>query len=197
MLAQLDDVEAEHNARYRKKEKTIIENEAVISALGSQLVEAEKRLAEIDERFDDLTLELDVVQEEAKRAKAELETRSEEVERLRQMHQKAMETEKSLREEACDAAREEMIERAEVQFEQANATYKSLKHEYDAARDRIAALEKELAASTALTLDAKSKHSSREVDWADELAQVKACEYSGVMGQNWGLFYRSMCANSM
>ena len=177
MIAQLDLVEAEHNARCSEQVKSIKEKEAVISALGSQLADAEKRLVDFDDKMDDLTLELDVVQEEAKRAKEDLEQRTAEVERLKQSHQKAMEAELALREEACEAAREEMIERAEIQHQQANDVYKKLKHEYDAALGRISFLEKNIQKAAKEADEAKNAQASREADLSDELAQVKACKY--------------------
>ena len=180
MIAQLDLVEAEHNAKCVNQEKLIQEKEAVISALGSQLADAEKRLVDMDDKIDDLTLELDVVQEEAKRAKEELEQRAAELERLQLSHQKSMEAEVALREEACEAAREEMIERAEIQHQQANDVYKKLKHEYDSALDRISVLEKKIEKTTKELEEAKNARASREVDLADELAQVKACEYTAL-----------------
>jgi hypothetical protein len=176
LLGQLDLVEAEHNERNTKQEKTLGEKDAVISALGNQLAESQTRIRAISLREASLDKEAVTAQEEVARAKQELARSMHETERLLAAHKQALEVEVKLREKACNQAREEMIARAEIQFEQANVTYKKLKHEYDAARLKILALERDVKVAEQKAEEVQKNQESRQVDLEDELAQAKACK---------------------
>ena len=170
LLGQLDLVEQEHLDRYSRMENVVGEKEAVISALGKQLAEAQTQLSGMSDRQSSVTRELEAFQEEALQSQNELQRTKQEMERLQSAHKRALE-------QACNEAKEEMIARAEVQFEQANATYKKLKQEYDNARTRISNLERDLKTAKRKADDAKKADEARKVDLEDELAQAKACKY--------------------
>jgi chromosome segregation ATPase len=178
MLSQLDLVEAEADQRYARTEKVVIAKDAVISALGSQLAEAQTRLNTFTERHDSMSRELEATHEEAQYAASEIEKKNQAIQRMKVAHEQALENELVLREKTCEDAREEMIARAEQQFDQANATYKKLKQEYDTAVVKLSGLEKDLKAAKKEVHEAKKKQESREFDLADKLAQAKACKYT-------------------
>ena len=177
MLSQLDLVEAEADQRYTRSEKVVIAKDAVISALGSQLAEAQTRLNNFTERHDSISRELEATHEETQFLASEIEKKSQAIQRMKVAHQQALENELVLREKTCEDAREEMIARAEQQFDQANATYKKLKQEYDTAIVKLSCLEKDLKVAKKEVHEAKKKQESREFDLADKLAQAKACKY--------------------
>lgn len=174
MLSQLDLVEAEADQRYTRSEKVVIAKDAVISALGSQLAEAQTRLNNFTERHDSISRELEATHEETQFLASEIEKKSQAIQRMKVAHQQALENELVLREKTCEDAREEMIARAEQQFDQANATYKKLKQEYDTAIVKLSCLEKDLKVAKKEVHEAKKKQESREFDLADKLAQAKA-----------------------
>jgi chromosome segregation ATPase len=174
LLSQLDMVEAEHNERYKQKDKYMKEKDTVISALGSQLADAQSRLGANHESQESLAKELEALRENLDMARAEIEARNQDIVRLVAEHQRGIDAEMILREEAIELAREEMIERAEVQFQQANATYKKLKHEFDSATSKIATLERDVRFAKKEAAEMKKRQEGREVDLADELAQAKS-----------------------
>jgi hypothetical protein len=177
MLSQLDLVEAEADQRFTRTEKVVTAKDAVISALGSQLAEAQTRLNSFTERHDSMSRELEATHEEAQYAASGIERKNQEIQRMKVAHQQVLENELVLREKTCQDARDEMIARAEQQFAQANATYKKLKHEYDTAVVKLSGLEKDIKMAKKEVHEAKKKQESREFDLADELAQAKACKY--------------------
>jgi hypothetical protein len=174
LLNQLDLVEAEHNERYKQKDILILEKDAVISALGSQLAEAERRSKATKSTQGTMTKQLNRLQRELEEAKAEIASTKQEMDGLVADHKDAMEKELVLRQKLCEEAREEMINRAELQFEQANATYKKLKHEFDQAVSNTAELERELKLSKKKAEDTKKQQEGREVDLDDKLAEARA-----------------------
>ena len=173
-LGQLDLVEAESNERYAKAMKTIEEKDAVVSALGVQLAEAQARLGATGERQETLAKDLELLQEQLNNAKGEIESKNLEIEELIARHQKAMAEETFFRERMVEEAREEMIEQAEIKYEQANAEFKKLRRAFDNANAKIAALERDLHHAKKETDEIRKMQEERDVELADELAQAKA-----------------------
>lgn len=179
LLNQLDLVEAEHNEKYSAKQKLVKEKEAVISALGAQLAEAELRLTNANQTKENFSKQVEELKEELEEVKAEKESKVKEIQKLVAEHQLALKEEEALRERLCDEAREEMIQRAEVQFENANAMYKKLKQEFDAAQSNIAKLEKELKVAKKQASEIRKEKEARELELAEELTQAKAAIAAG------------------
>eukprot|EP00339_Tiarina_fusa_P025778 CAMPEP_0117019248 /NCGR_PEP_ID=MMETSP0472-20121206/14802_1 /TAXON_ID=693140 ORGANISM="Tiarina fusus, Strain LIS" /NCGR_SAMPLE_ID=MMETSP0472 /ASSEMBLY_ACC=CAM_ASM_000603 /LENGTH=1356 /DNA_ID=CAMNT_0004724175 /DNA_START=96 /DNA_END=4166 /DNA_ORIENTATION=+ len=174
IVGQLDLVEAEHREKSLQQEQVIHGKDAVISALGSQLAEAQSRLAAVTEGQESIQKELENLTEQLNISRAETAARNEDINRLLAEHRQSMEDQEILREQACVEAKEEMIKMAEVQFEQRNQHYKKLKQEFDNAVSKIAALEAELKVSKTEAAEARRRQEALEIEMADELAQAKA-----------------------
>lgn len=174
LITQLDLIEAEHNQRFNEKEKQVAEKDTVISALGSQLAEAQSRYAEMCESSVGLEADLDTLRNDIKEARAETESGKQDIVRLVAEHQKALEHEVVLREEACAQAREEMIQRAEVRYGEANKLFRNLKQKFDEANVKIADLEKSINLTTKQSEETKRRLEAQERELRDELAQSKA-----------------------
>jgi chromosome segregation ATPase len=188
LLKQLDLVEAEHNDNNKKNndndndnDTLIQEKDAVISALGSQLAQAEKRSEVTNATQGIMTKQMESLQQELQESKAEIASTQQEMDHLLADHKRAMEEELVLRQKLCEEAREEMIQRAEVQFEQVNGTYKKLKHEFDHVVSNNSDLERELKLTKKKAEDMKNQQEAREVDLADELAEAKAGTYNNFL----------------
>ena len=174
VLQQLDLVEAENNERYKKKEKMVEEKDAVISALGSQLAEAQSRLGATAESQEAMSKDLESLREQLEEAKLAITVRDQEREKILSECKKSVEQEGQVRDKMIEEAREEMIQRAEIQFEERNAMYKNLKHEFDGAKAKVTGLERELRSSRKEIEETRKLHEAKEADLVDELAQAKA-----------------------
>lgn len=174
LLKQLDLVEAEHHEKISKMQQLVTEKETVISALGTQLAEAERKLFAKSEEMDRMSRRVEDLEAELEVAKTEMDVKANEIKRLITERARAAEDEAILREQLCTEAREEMIQRAEEQFEELNSTYKKLKQKFDEAQDKIANLEMEVKAAKKRADQIKKEKESREEDLATEIAHVKA-----------------------
>ena len=174
MLSQLDLVEAEHNQRNTTMQKSVIEKDAIISALGSQLAEAQHRRSQLEAENKKNAQALKAAEENLRLSQnsvAEVEAFGEE---LRVEHAVAIEEQRRLGRAQCDQVRDETIAAAEEQFRKANEHYMSLKQEYDSSIVKIGKLEKELRSVRREFENAKSEGVAREAVMASELAQSKA-----------------------
>lgn len=174
MLSQLDLVEAEHNQRNATMERTVIEKDAIISALGSQLAEAQHRRSQLEADNERIAHALKAAEEDFRLSQisvAELKASGED---LRVEHTVAIEELRRLGRTHCDQVRDQTIAAAEEQFRKANEHYISLKQEYDGASVKIGKLEKELRSVRREFENAKSEAIAREAAMVSKLAQSKA-----------------------
>lgn len=174
LLKQLDLIEAEHEEKMKQRLQTIKEKEAVISALGQQLTEAESQLERTKQGKDSLSQRIEILEEEVAFAKDETQTKAKEIQRLMAEKAQIAKDEAIAREQACAQAREEMIQRAEIQFEELNSTYKKLKHKFDEATSTIATLEADLVTATKRITQVEQEKATAEADLSDQLASAKA-----------------------
>jgi hypothetical protein len=167
LVSQLDLVEAEQNTKMVDQEKAAMEKDAIISALGTQLADANTRTATMD------SLEADLANAQLE-AKHEKERVTRELDSMKATYEQYVTEAEELKERACDDAREEMIERAEIQFRQANDLYVKLKKQYDASKIKVEKVNGELeVARMELDLVMRSKEES-EAELRSELANIKA-----------------------
>ena len=200
MLAQLDLVEAEHREKFSEKEKMLLEKEAVIAALGSQLAEAQTRLSTTSESQEGLENELKSLREQLGESKADVNEKAEDINRMLAEHQKALEEQDVLREQAVYDAEQEMIKKAEVQFKERNEHYKQLKHKFDETVSKIATMEAEITRAKKEADEARKRKEAIEIDLADELAQAKKGKLYGHMipqDSRWVQFVKSNISMSL
>mmetsp|Transcript_18277 Transcript_18277/g.27701 ORF Transcript_18277/g.27701 Transcript_18277/m.27701 type:complete len:865 (-) Transcript_18277:83-2677(-) len=174
MLVQLDLLEAEHKDRTRSLEQAVNHKDTVISALGTQLAEANRVTGEMKSLQDNQLTRITKLSDDLKLSQQEVTTN----ERTHEIQQKEMkqlvEQEKKLRNAACEKVRNETVAAAEEQFNKANEHYLTLKHRYDNVVARVATLEKEIKSAKRQLEDAKTAQASREAELTAELAQFKA-----------------------
>lgn len=170
MLSQLDLLEAEHKDRTQTLEQAVNHKDTVISALGTQLAEANQVINELkllqndqESRVARLSEDLELSQKELKAKELTYETQ------LKEM--------KQIRNAACEKVRNETVAAAEEQFNKANEHYLTLKQRYDTAVARAAVSEREIKSSKRLLEHAKTAHASREAELTAELAQYKAGKF--------------------
>jgi hypothetical protein len=178
-IAQLDLLEAEHNQEKASLERTIQDKDAIISALGAQLAEAQRRMTALEEAHVLHVRELESVKHDALMAQEETESLKTTVEHMKADHKKAMEAELAKRVKAQEQAREETIAEAESQFQRANDIYIQLKKEYDASCHKISKLEAEVKHARSEMEQTRNDQASKEMELGAELAQLKARKWSG------------------
>jgi hypothetical protein len=169
LLGQLDLVEAEHKDMLDEREKAVVEKITVISALGSQLAESQKRLKDTEQLAQESLEKVNSLEEKLKSSKSELQM-------LKETHKKYVANADKLREKACEEAREEMITRAETQFKQANEHYVKLRKQYDVSQKKVAKLESEVKDLKRMLGTAAKEKESCEIDLKAELAKLKASQ---------------------
>jgi chromosome segregation ATPase len=167
VLSQLEEIESD----YRGK---LAEKETIISALGSQLNEAQKRLTEVQNQMASEMKEKQGMKEKYDSVLHQLEAVKVELFTAKENHAKFVKEATIAQERACDRAREEMIEKAEIQFKQANDHYIKLRKQYDASQDKLKKLESELKLmKSKLSMAIKDKEAN-EVDLKAEIAELSA-----------------------
>lgn len=174
LLSQLDLIEAEAAQRFKNAETAVTEKDAVITALGSQVAESESRSAATSKEYEVLNQEIESLRSDLEIVSAANEERQKEVTNLIERHKKEIADQISMREGACNEAREEMIALAEGQLAERQEYYQALKRELDNAQSKISVLERDLRFATKELEEMGRRHEAREADLRDELAQSKA-----------------------
>jgi DNA repair exonuclease SbcCD ATPase subunit len=163
LTAELDLFEAENVENIRKLQESLKDKEAVISAMGSQLAEAESRFASTIENQHLLQCKIKELQEDLRKANDEKAAKEQEV------------TEQIvLKEKAIEDVANELTAKAEKQFEERNELYRVLKKKFDEATSKISILERDTRFAKKELDELKKRHEAREADLKDELAQAKA-----------------------
>lgn len=174
LLNQLDLIEAETKERLKNAVEFVTEKESVISALGSQLAEQESRVASTSKERETLKQEIESLRNDLQAVSASNESSQQEITALIERHEKEMQDQIELRENACNEAREEMIALAEEQLAERQQYYQAVKRELDNAQSRISVLERDLRFARKEMEEMGKRHDAREADLKDELAQSKA-----------------------
>ena len=178
LLAQLDLIEAEAALRFKNAEATVSEKDSVITVLGSQLAESESRAVSTFKEYESLKKEIESLRSDLEVVTASNEASQREIAKLVQRHEKEIEEQIELREEACNEAREEMIALAEGQLAERQEYYQALKRKLDTALSKISVLERDLRLASKEMEEMGKRHDAREADLRDELAQSKAGMFS-------------------
>jgi len=174
LLAQLDLIEAEANQRCGAAEHAVEEKDAVITALGSQLADSESRAATATRKYEVLKQEFESLRGDVEVINASNEESQMRIVELIGQHNREMEDQIALREEACNEAREEMIALAEGQLAERQQIYQALKRELDNAQSKISVLERDLRFATKELEEMSRRHDGQHADLRDDLAQCRA-----------------------
>ena len=174
MLSQLDLVEAEHNEHKAAMERALVEKDAIISALGSQLAEAQHQRELLESEIEKATGSLASTEEMLRQSQQVITELEGLLTELRAEHNRAIEEQCRKGQKHSEQVRNETIAAAEVQFQKANEHYMALRQEYDAASRKAGKLEMEVRMLRREAENAKSEAVSKEVALASELAQSKA-----------------------
>jgi hypothetical protein len=163
LTAELDLFEAENEENIRKLQESLKDKEAVISAMGSQLAEAESRFSTTIENQQLLHSKIEDLQGDLKKAKEEKAATEQEI--TKQI---------ILKEKAIEDVANELTAKAEEQFEERNELYRVLKKKFDEATSKISILERDVRFAKKELDELKKRQEAREADLKDELAQAKA-----------------------
>jgi hypothetical protein len=174
MLCQLDLVEAEHHERYNSLEKLVVEKDAIISALGTQLADSQHRTTKLVNENEAISRMLLSTEAQLNQAQEEITALQSSMMELREILTSTLEDERKKAIEQCEEVRNATIAVAEAQFNKANEHYMNLKHEYDSTIATNAKLEKEIRSLQRKVEEAKSEALSQEATMANELANSKA-----------------------
>jgi len=173
MIVQLDGVINEHNEKLNEFQLSVKQKEVIITALGSQLAEANQRILSMEketmnykEVIEHKSLEIEKGQEEVLSLQNAMKRIQQETEQIRKedfrQHQHEIEKVQS-----------EMLTAAENQFAEANKYYLKLNSEYDSSLEEIAKLKKDLdGAQVKLEVATKEKRTENNALLA-EVAQLK------------------------
>jgi hypothetical protein len=176
LLAQLDLVEAEHQHTISAKEKLLLEKDAIVDALGSQLAEAQRKINEAQHERNQETDQSKQAQQKCHALEEELQLLKSEILDLKDAHKKFAKDAAVAQARACEEAREEMIEKAEIQFQQANEHYVKLRKQYDESQERAKKLESELKSMKKKVERVAKEKESCEIDLKAEVAQLNAAK---------------------
>jgi len=173
-FAELDLFEAEATQRLKNAQAAVSEKDAVITALGSQFAESESRCATSSKEYGILKEEVEALRSDLEIVTSANELSQNNISSLIERHKKEIEEQISLREGACNEAREEMIALAEGQLAERQEYYQALKRELDNALSKISVLERDLRFAKKELEEMNKRQEAREADLKDELAQSKA-----------------------
>eukprot|EP00978_Attheya_sp_CCMP212_P021239 scaffold61838_cov69-Attheya_sp.AAC.2 len=174
VLSQLDVVEAEHHEKHRLSELQVAQKDAIISALGTQLAEANSVTGALQKEQELAISRVEAVEAEAASANEKAQTLESTIHKLELDHVKELKEERDKRRVACEEVKVDMIQEAEAQFATANAHYLKLKSEHETAKDNARVMEKDLASAKADSAKAMKEKKTIQVDFAAEVSQLKA-----------------------
>jgi chromosome segregation ATPase len=163
LTAELDLVEAENSERVRKLQDDLKAKDTVIAAMGSQLADYESRFTKVGESQESLRKEVETLREEVQKAQVEADAKRQEIARINEEHQRAI-----------DEAVDEVATKAEKQFEERNQRWRVLKSNFDEQTSKISVLERDLRLANKERDELQRTHEAREADLKDELAQARA-----------------------
>ena len=168
MIAQLDEVEAEHERKLQDEIQHVSsQKEIVITALSAHLAEERKKVEDMmleHERYRDIVEE---AENKAQSCKLELEARIRE-------HKEILFEEKKNSRISEKKIEQDMRSAAELQFNEANKIYLALKREYDLVEEDNHRLTQEMQAMDSLVEGLKRESKSKEMEYMNEIAQLKA-----------------------
>ena len=176
LINQLDAVEAEHNARYKKLRSEVGQKDAVISAVGTQLAEVNDKNMALQKASMAMTTDLEGARAEAEATRIAATELEESLELMRVDHKKAKDDEARRRAAACEEIKADMIRQAEEQFAVANAHYLKLKGEFENAKNANGKLEKELQKARDESRQVEKRRQAEEVEMRADVAQLRAGE---------------------
>uniref|UniRef100_A0A7S2USE7 Uncharacterized protein n=1 Tax=Attheya septentrionalis TaxID=420275 RepID=A0A7S2USE7_9STRA len=174
VLSQLDVVEAEHHEKHRLSELQVAQKDAIISALGTQLAEANSVTGALQKEQEMAISRVKVAEAKAATANEQVQQLESTIHKLDLDHGKELKEERDKRRVACEEVKVDMIQEAEAQFATANAHYLKLKSEHETAKDNARVMERDLASAKAESAKAMKEKKTIQVDFAAEVSQLKA-----------------------
>jgi len=135
LIEQLDQVESEYNAKLHPLQQSIHQKDAIISALGTQLADANDSNTHLQTNLQELQHQ----NQESLNTIHELQLRCDNLLKQQEsstiLHNADMERQKIQTLEAVELARQDIKKEAEDQFQKANGVYCRLKRDYENIRE--------------------------------------------------------------
>lgn len=178
MLQALDTVEGEYKTKLEESQRILIQKDAVITAVGSQVVEANKIRQKLESEIESLRNEASKARRDEETAKQATEDFNRRTEELEATHARNLSDEKTKRAKAVEKMKFEMKTAAEEQFAEANKIYLNLKREYEKSKEEIGQLKKDFQLSTnklnTVEASGREKQAKRDGEIVRLKSEIKA-----------------------
>ena len=170
MLLSLDGVESDYKAKLEKANNVIAQKDAVISAVGMQVVESNTRCEMNVTEINRLEAEILELKDEIKTKNNEIIEIERKVDLLKVGHEERLKEETAKRTKAVEKMKLDMRRAAEEQFAEANKFYLKLKSDFEESQEECRRLKKQVDNSNTEGSRWKAKQATLEAD----IAKLKA-----------------------